>query len=155
MSADAAQIFAAGYLQTIVGVWSGTSCKDLKEACKRTRLRTHPDKGGNGELFIIVEEAAQLLLNVPPDFVGIPPIRFRALCLEVVHRRSVFDRGLGGDVRQLQRLRVNDFSEHQEYLHELQEKTAIEELIAFVHNCFQENARRWLYEKALFKEAIN
>ena len=59
--------YSQGLLHKIVGVQPGTAGAKLKEACRVARLRAHPDKGGDGKIFSIVESAIQLLLNVLPD----------------------------------------------------------------------------------------
>ena len=73
MAAKVAELFEAGFLHKIIGVKPGTYGKELKDACQRARLRHHPDKGGNGQLFGIVEEAIKLLLNILPSCDGSTP----------------------------------------------------------------------------------
>ena len=81
MASKAAELFEAGLLHKIIGVRPGTTGKELKEACQRARLLHHPDKGGDGQIFGIVEEAIKLLLNDLPDFgVNTPHMSYSPSC---------------------------------------------------------------------------
>ena len=86
-------LFEAGQLHRIVGVRPGTTGKELKEACQRARLRHHPDKGGNTEIYKIVEATVQLLLNNLPSCGENAPDLLRVLHMHIVDERRAFDRG--------------------------------------------------------------
>ena len=129
--ASKAELFEAGFLHKIIGVRPGTTGKELKEACQRARLRNHPDKGGDTEIFKIVETTVQLLLNELPSCADNAPLLLRALRIEIDELRLVFDRGLGGNVKQLQHLREEykkAFLEYQQHLEEVEERRAREQI---------------------------
>ena len=112
-----------GLLYKIVGVQPGTGGAKLKEACRVARLSSHPDKGGDGKVFNIVELAIQLLLNVLPDIPHdrTPPRHLVLLRKEVEQCRESFDMsaGTGGDVTRLERTRERYITAHQHYLEQL------------------------------------
>ena len=121
MPANVAQLFAAGFLHKIVGVRPGTSGKELKDACRLARLQAHPDKGGSKELFNIVEEAVQILLNVLPEVDVNAPLWLNRLRVEIDRCRYEFDRGCG-NVKILQGLRTEYMREYRKHMDKLQEK---------------------------------
>ena len=119
--------YSQGLLHKIVGVQPGTDGAKLKEACRVARLRSHPDKGGDGRVFSIVESAIQLLLNILPDIPQLPNYKrtpanvviLRELVMlhrEIGQRRQSFDIRFGGVVAKLTYLREQYITCHQRYL---------------------------------------
>ncbi len=70
----AKDLHRASRLYELIGVKPGASRGDIKAACRAAQLKSHPDKpGGDTELFKLVDDAAQLLLNDLPSFDCPPP----------------------------------------------------------------------------------
>jgi len=61
--AAARDLLRQGQWAKLVGA-SDHSPEELRRACKRAQLRSHPDKGGKAELFRIVREAVEELTRV-------------------------------------------------------------------------------------------
>ena len=69
----------AGRLHELIGVSPGASQKVIKAACRAAQLKSHPDKpGGDTELFKLVDDAAQLLVNDLPSFDSTQAVHLRA-----------------------------------------------------------------------------
>ena len=81
----------AGRLYELIGVKPGASRGELKAACRAAQLRAHPDKGGNGDYFKLIDAAVQLLLNDIPRFHGHPPTQAADLMTMIEHRRHEID----------------------------------------------------------------
>jgi curved DNA-binding protein CbpA len=58
----------AGRLYDLIGLMPGASRGDIKAACRAAQLKSHPDKGGDAELFRLIDDASQLLVNDLPHF---------------------------------------------------------------------------------------
>lgn len=71
----ATDLFQAGRLYELVGVSPGAPLEEVKAACRAAQLRTHPDKGGDSEIFKLVQQATETLLGdeCPRDFGGNTP----------------------------------------------------------------------------------
>ena len=71
----ATDLFQAGKLHELVGVSPGAPLEEVKAACRAAQLRTHPDKGGDSEIFKLVQQAVESLLGneCPRDFQGDAP----------------------------------------------------------------------------------
>ena len=79
----------ASRLYELIGVKPGASRGDIKAACRAAQLKSHPDKpGGDTELFKLVDDAAQLLLNDLPSFDGPPPAEATIKAAEIVCRHN-------------------------------------------------------------------
>ena len=79
----------AGRLYELIGVKPGASRGDIKAACRAAQLKSHPDKpGGDTELFKLVDDAAQLLLNDLPSFDGPPPAEATVKAAEIGCRHN-------------------------------------------------------------------
>ena len=112
-----------GLLHKIIGIQPGTQGAKLREACKLCRLKTHPDKGGDTEIFKIVEETVKILLNDLPEVKLHQPIWLNSLRQQIDRCRLGFDRGCG-DIGQMQRLR----EEFRRAFHEYQQRVEAEQL---------------------------
>ena len=115
--------FSQGQLHKILGIQPGTHGAKLREACKLARLKTHPDKGGDVEVFKIVEETIKILLNDLPEVKLHQPIWLNSLRQQIDRCRLGFDRGCG-DIGQMQRLR----EEFKRAFHEYQQRVEAEHL---------------------------
>ena len=83
MTEHIAALLASGRIYEMVNVRPGASSEEIKKACKSARLRNHPDKGGDAEVFKLVEAAIELLLNELPNFDGPPPPWTMSLCTQI------------------------------------------------------------------------
>ena len=57
----ATELLRAGNFHEVVGVSPGASREEGHAACRAAQLRTHPDKGGNADLFNIIQAAVDKL----------------------------------------------------------------------------------------------
>ena len=57
----ARELFRAGNFHEVVGVSPGASREEVHAACRAAQLRTHPDKGGNADLFKVIQDAVEKL----------------------------------------------------------------------------------------------
>lgn len=74
MAEAARALLQAGRIHELLNVKHDTTNAEIKKSCKQARIRNHPDKGGDLELFKVVENAIELLTNELPTFDGnIPP----------------------------------------------------------------------------------
>ncbi len=86
---QARALYQAGRLYELIGVSPGASRGDIKAACRAAQLKSHPDKpGGDTELFKLVDDAAQLLLNDLPSFDGPPPAEAAVKAAEIGRRHT-------------------------------------------------------------------
>jgi curved DNA-binding protein CbpA len=88
---SASALFQAGRLYELIGVSPGASRGELKAACRAAQLRAHPDKGGDTEVFKVLDAAVQLLLNDFPRFDGPPPTQATDLMAKIEERRYEID----------------------------------------------------------------
>ena len=58
-AANARALVQAGRLRELIGVASDASPVEVKAACKRALLTHHPDKGGDPEVFKVIQPALQ------------------------------------------------------------------------------------------------
>ena len=58
-AANARALVQAGRLRELIGVAPDASPEEMKAACKRALLTHHPDKGGNAEIFKVIQPALQ------------------------------------------------------------------------------------------------
>ena len=58
-AASARALIQAGRLRELIGVASDASPEEVKAACKRALLTHHPDKGGDPEVFKVIQPALQ------------------------------------------------------------------------------------------------
>jgi hypothetical protein len=58
-AASARALVQAGRLRELIGVAPDASPEEVKAACKRALLTHHPDKGGNAEIFKVIQPALQ------------------------------------------------------------------------------------------------
>lgn len=80
----------AGRLYELIGVRPGASRGDIKAACRAAQLKSHPDKpGGDTELFKLIDDAAQLLVNDLPSFESVQAKGIRA---KIEYRRAEIDK---------------------------------------------------------------
>ena len=87
----ATALHQAGRLYELIGVSPGASRGELKAACRAAQLRAHPDKGGDTEVFKVLDAAVQLLLNDFPRFDGPPPTQAADLMAKIEERRCEID----------------------------------------------------------------
>ena len=64
----ARNLHEAGRLYELVGLMPGASRGDIKAACRAAQLKAHPDKGGDADLFRLIDDAFPLLVNDLPHF---------------------------------------------------------------------------------------
>ena len=149
-----AHLYSQGQLHKIIGVQPGTVGAKLKEACRVARLRSHPDKGGDGRVFSIVESAIQLLLNILPDIPhdGTPPARLVVLRKTVELCRQSFDL-FGGDVTRLENLREAYITDHQRYLEQLRIERERRERYQARQEVLRYEASRTRVRKKLWKQS--
>ena len=57
--ATAKTLLRQGRLAELVGASPGATPAELRAACKRAQLKSHPDKGGDAELFRLVRHAVE------------------------------------------------------------------------------------------------
>ena len=80
----------AGKLYELIGVRPGASRGDIKAACRAAQLKSHPDKpGGDTELFKLIDDAAQLLVNDIPSLEG--GAQAKDIRAKIEHRRAEID----------------------------------------------------------------
>ena len=80
----------AGRLYELIGVRPGASRGDIKAACRAAQLKSHPDKpGGDTELFKLIDDAAQLLVNDVPSFEG--GAQAKDIRAKIEYRRAEID----------------------------------------------------------------
>ena len=79
----------AGRLYELIGVMPGASRGDIKAACRAAQLKSHPDKpGGDTELFKLIDDATQLLVNDIPRLEGAQAVDLRA---KIQYKRADID----------------------------------------------------------------
>ena len=66
-------LIQAGRLRELIDVGPNASPKEVKAACKRALLRHHPDKGGDPEVFKVIQPALQNEENLYAFQGGAPP----------------------------------------------------------------------------------
>lgn len=163
MADNALLWFHRGHLHKIIGVRPCATRVELKEACRRARLRSHPDKpGGDQHLFRIVEDTVQLLLNNLPSFDGVLPMPLILLREEIERCRRKFDTGIGGSVIQLQYLRGRYADEYQIHMdkrqaleQKLKEEQSLQERIAKIQQGALERSRRDNLMKRCYRKPPN
>ena len=57
----ARELLRAGNFHEVVGVSPGASREEVHAACRAAQLRTHPDRGGNADLFKVIQDAVEKL----------------------------------------------------------------------------------------------
>ena len=117
--------YSQGQLHNILGIQPGSHGAILRGACKLARLKTHPDKGGDADVFKLVEETIKILLNDLPEASSselYQPIWLNRLCQQINRCRFAFGRGCG-NIEQIQRLR----EEYKRMFHEYQQRVEAEE----------------------------
>ena len=143
MAANIAAWFKLGQLHRVLGVCPGTSGQALKDACRRARLRWHPDKqNGDAATFRIVETSIQLLLNALPTFDSHIPKDFSGLIRMIKRCRAEFDLGTGGCVGELQHWRDVYLHKYKEYVRKQQEQQEVQETIRKIHEGMRQSGLR-------------
>lgn len=68
MAEAARALLQAGRIHELLNVNHDATHGEIKKACKHARMRNHPDKGGDLEVFKVVEMAIELLTNELPTY---------------------------------------------------------------------------------------
>ena len=94
LTADSARaLVQSGRLRELIGVAPHASLEEVRGACKRALLKHHPDKGGNPEVFKVIQPAIQREENFYAFEGGVVPPWAKPQLESIAESRQAIQKG--------------------------------------------------------------